>query len=130
MDRDGHLYLVGRKVDIIIRDVTNVYPLEMELAIAEHPNVSEAHIFSIPDNHTESVICAFVMHKFNTKCDVNDLKLFLEGKLSAYKMPKHIRFVDDFPRITMRKVSKLKLVEIMLKEINTVSQIASFDNDN
>jgi acyl-coenzyme A synthetase/AMP-(fatty) acid ligase len=77
-------------MDIIIHDVANVYPLKIELAIAEHPNVTEVHVFSIPD----------------------------------------IRFVDNFPRTTMDKVSKLKLTEMMLNGINTIRQVVSFDNEN
>ncbi|CAF2652837.1 unnamed protein product [Rotaria sp. Silwood2] len=121
MDQDGYFYFVGRKKEIIIRDTGNVYPIEIEMVIGEHPSVSEVHVFSIPDSFTDAVVCAFVALQPTMTCEVEELKLFLSDKLAAYKIPEHIRFVGNFPRTSTGKVSKLKLAEIMVKEINTIS---------
>ena len=115
MDEDGYFFFVGRKKDIIIRAGVNIYPVEIERVIMEHPNVEEAHVFSIPDPLIDEVVCAFVSLKHQMTCAVDELKLFLRENLTAYKVPEHIQFVDNFVRTAMGKVSKDKLAEEMIE---------------
>lgn len=114
MDEDGYLFFVGRKKEIIKRNGI-IYPIEVEKIILEHPNVDEAHVFAIPGHHLDEVVCAFVKLKSGMKCEVDELKLFLRENLVAYKVPEHIRFVDDFIRNAMGKVPKHRLAEEMIK---------------
>jgi fatty-acyl-CoA synthase len=116
MDQDGYLFFVGRKKYIIITQTgRNVSPTEIEHAIEDHDSVNEAHVFSIPDPRVEEVICAFVKLNSGMQCEVNELKEFLGTKLTDYKVPEHIHFVDEFSRTSLGKVAKFKLAEEMKK---------------
>jgi fatty-acyl-CoA synthase len=121
MDEDGYLYFAGRKNEIIIRAGINIFPREIEEAIEEYPSVTEAHVFSIPDAHIDEVVCAFVILKSGRPCDVDELKIFLSDKLTAYKVPEHIRFVDDLTRISVGKVPKSTLTQKMIELLNEAS---------
>ncbi|CAF1162665.1 unnamed protein product [Rotaria sp. Silwood1] len=114
MDDDGYLFFVGRKKEMIIRGSTNIYPMEIERVILEHPSVADVQVFSIPDPLIDEAVCAFVKLKPEMKCEVDELKMFLSDKLTPYKIPEHIRFVDDFTRNVMGKVAKYKLAEEMI----------------
>ncbi|CAF0821480.1 unnamed protein product [Rotaria sordida] len=119
MDDDGYLFFIGRKKEMIIRGATNIYPIEIERVILEHPSVADVQVFSIPDPLVDEVVCAFVKLKPETKCEVDELKMFLSDKLTSYKIPEHIRFVDDFTRNVMGKVAKYKLTEDMINILNS-----------
>ena len=121
MDEDGYLYFVGRKKEIIIRAGVNIFPIEIEQAIEEYPSVAEAHVFSIPDAHIDEVVCAFVILKSGMLCDVDELKTFLGDKLTAYKVPEHIRFVEDLDRISIGKVPKPTLAQKMIELLKETS---------
>lgn len=114
MDEDGYLFFVGRKKDIIKRNGL-IYPIEIEQFILKHSSVDEAQVFSIPGPLLDEVICAFVRLKPGMKCEVDELKVLLSENLAAYKIPEHIRFVDDFIRNTIGKVPKYQLAEEMVK---------------
>ncbi|CAF4019400.1 unnamed protein product, partial [Rotaria sp. Silwood1] len=97
MDEDGYLYFVGRQKEIIIRGGVNIYPIEVENTIIEHPSVAQAQVFSIPDQRYGEEVCAWIILKPNVpKCQTQDIQNFLKDKLAFFKIPKHIRFVDKF----------------------------------
>jgi fatty-acyl-CoA synthase len=119
MDQDGYFYFVERKKHLITTQAgENVSPSEVEHAIEEHESVSEAQVFTISDPRVEGIICAFVKLKSGMQCEVDDLKSFLDNKLTAHKIPEHIRFVDEFTRTSLGKVAKYKLAEEMIKTLN------------
>ncbi|CAF1181647.1 unnamed protein product [Rotaria sordida] len=97
MDEDGYLYFIGRQKEIIIRGGVNIYPIEIENAIIEHPSVAQAQVFSVPDKRYGEEVCAWIILKPNVpKCRAEDIQNFLKDKLAFFKIPKHIRFVDKF----------------------------------
>ncbi|CAF3737705.1 unnamed protein product [Rotaria sordida] len=115
MDEDGYLYFVGRQKEMIIRGGVNIYPVEIEKVIVEHPSVAEAQVFSIPDERHDEEVCAWIKLKPNApSCQVEDIKKFLSDKLAFFKIPKHIRIVDQFITTTTGKVQKFKLSQIMI----------------
>ena len=86
-------------------------PKEVQEAIEEEKNVDEAHVFTISHPRVYGVICAFVKLKPGAQCGVDQLKHFLGDTSSAYRIPEHIHFVDEFPRTSLGKVVKHKLAE-------------------
>jgi fatty-acyl-CoA synthase len=118
MDEDGYLYFTGRKKEIIIRASTNIWPIEIEQAIGEHESVAEVYVFSIPDPIYDESICAFVKLKLGMQCEVEELKTFLSNKLTAYKVPTYIQFVDEFIRTSIGKVSKAELAQEMINRLS------------
>jgi fatty-acyl-CoA synthase len=119
MDEDGYLYYIGRQKELIIRGGVNIYPIEIENAIIEHPSVGEAQVFSIPDTRHGEEICAWIKLKSNVpKCQPEDIVKFLSDKIAFFKIPKYIRIVDKFIMTPTGKVQKFKMSEVMITELN------------
>ncbi|CAF1334814.1 unnamed protein product [Adineta ricciae] len=118
MDEDGYLYFIGRQKEIIIRGGVNIYPVEIENTIIEHPSVMQAQVFSIPDRRYGEEVCAWIILKTNVlQCRAEDIQDFLKNKLAFFKIPKHIRIVDRFITTPTGKVQKFKMSEIMTNEL-------------
>ena len=118
MDEDGYLYYVGRQKEMIIRGGVNIYPIEIENVINEHPQVAEAQVFSIPDDRHGEEVCAWIKLKpTGTSCQPDDIKRFLKDKVAFFKIPKHIRIVDQFFVTPTGKVQKFKMSEVMIQEL-------------
>ncbi|CAL8078703.1 unnamed protein product [Orchesella dallaii] len=114
----GHGRIVGRLKDMIIRGGENIYPREIEDFLHTHPGIQEAQIFSVPDFRMGEELCAWLKLKENTQLTVDELKSFCKGKIAHYKIPRHIRFVDEFPKTTSGKIQKFKMREQTMKELN------------
>jgi fatty-acyl-CoA synthase len=118
MDEDGYLYYIGRQKEMIIRGGVNIYPIEIENAILEHPSVIEAQVFSIPDTRYGEEVCAWIKLKADApKCQPADMTKFLTDKIAFFKIPKHIRIVDKFIMTPTGKVQKFKMSEAMVNEL-------------
>jgi fatty-acyl-CoA synthase len=118
MDEDGYLYYIGRQKEMIIRGGVNIYPIEIENAILEHPNVSEAQVFSIPDTRHGEEVCAWIRLKADVpKCQPEDIVKFLSDKIAFFKIPKHIRIVEKFIMTPTGKVQKFRMSEEMITEL-------------
>ena len=105
-DEGGFIYIVGRKVEMIISSGENIYPVEVERAIQSLPQVKEAAAVGMPDHKRGEVVGAFVILHKNVQITENDILVALQGKIAHYKIPKKIFFVDDFPRNQAGKVLK------------------------
>ncbi len=106
-DEDGCYYVAGRIKEMYISGGENVYPAEVENVLARHPSIQEAAIIGVPDDRWGEVGCAFVMLKAGAPpVGASDLIQFCRSKLAAFKAPKQVVFVDDFPRTAAGKVQK------------------------
>ncbi|MFL2520883.1 MAG: o-succinylbenzoate--CoA ligase [Halobacteriales archaeon] len=95
--RDGFLWIMGRIDDLIITGGEKVYPVEIENILSAHPAVSDVAVFSEPDDRWGSKIVAIVV-KNSPILSEEELLSFCHKKLSKYKIPKTIHFVDSIPR--------------------------------
>ena len=101
---DGYVTLLGRLKELINRGGEKIAPIEVDNALLSHPKVAEAVVFGIPDpKYGEEVACAVVLKEPVSEAE---LKRFLMERLSAFKVPKVIRFVDALPRSGSGKVSR------------------------
>jgi fatty-acyl-CoA synthase len=105
-DEDGFVYIVGRKVEMIISSGENIYPVEVERAIQALPQVKEAAAVGMADAKRGEVVAAFVILQKNAEILENDLLAALQGKIAHYKIPKKIIFMEEFPRNQSGKVLK------------------------
>jgi fatty-acyl-CoA synthase len=124
MDEEGYIYYRSRQKEMVIVGGLNVYPVEIENLLLEHPNIVEAQVFGVPDQRYGEVVCAWVKAKANTKIDdVEELRQFIETKTAFYKVPKHFKVVESFlPFMTPTgKVQKFKLSEAMTKDLSKPS---------
>ena len=111
MDEDGYVFLVDRIKDLILCSGYNVYPRVIEEAILLHDAVIETTVIGVPDEYRGETPKAFVRLKEGYSLTEDQLKAFLEDKLSSIEMPAYIEFRDDLPRTPIGKLSKKKLAD-------------------
>ncbi|WP_323781801.1 AMP-binding protein [Thalassovita sp.] len=114
-DEDGFCSIVGRVKDMIIRGGENVYPREVEEFLIRHPKVSDVQVFGIPDEKFGEEVCAWAVAKPGTELTGDDLRDFCQGQIAHFKIPKHIRIVDDLPMTITGKPQKFIMRERMLE---------------
>lgn len=108
-DQDGFLYVVGRKVEMIISSGENIYPAEVERALEAFPEVKEAAAVGMPDSRRGEVVAAFVLLNEGQALSEGKMIHDLQGRIASYKIPKKIFLVDQFPRNAAGKVLKREL---------------------
>jgi fatty-acyl-CoA synthase len=109
IDEDGYVTIVDRVKDMYISGGENVYPAEVEAALFQHPAVAECAVIGVPDETWGEVGRAYVTLRPGAEASEADLIGFLDGRLARYKIPKSVRFVEEFPRTGSGKVQKAKL---------------------
>jgi fatty-acyl-CoA synthase len=109
-DEDGYLYVVDRTKDMIISGGENIYPAEVERALAEHPNVREVSVFGVSHPRwVETPVAAVVVDGEAPSQD--ELVTFVQGRLASYKKPSAFVFVEELPRNASGKILKRTLRE-------------------
>jgi long-chain acyl-CoA synthetase len=108
-DDDGYLFLVDRAKDLIIVSGFNVYPAEVEEAIAEHPAVAEVGVVGVPHPHTGEAVKAWVVVRDGMTVDEDTLISWCGERLARYKSPSKILFVDELPRNVSGKLLRRSL---------------------
>jgi acyl-CoA synthetase (AMP-forming)/AMP-acid ligase II len=111
LDDDGYLYLIGRRGDKIIRGGENVYPVEVENVLAEHPGVAEVAVVGVPDQVLGELVMAFVVAEDPAQPpDPEELKAFARRSLAGYKVPYLWAFVTELPRNATGKLLRRQLL--------------------
>jgi acyl-CoA synthetase (AMP-forming)/AMP-acid ligase II len=110
LDEDGYLYIVGRKKDVIIRGGNNVHATDVEAVMYEHPAVLEVAVAGIPHDVLGEDVAAWVVVGPDQKVTAEELRAFCLERLSDYKVPRTVYFVDGLPRNATGKVVKSQLV--------------------
>ena len=105
-DADGDVRIVGRKKDLVIRGGYNVYPLEVEEVLYQHPDIVEAAVIGIPDEHYGEEVAAVVVLRGGATPDTPALRDWAKQRLSAYKVPHLIVYVQALPKGATGKVLK------------------------
>jgi long-chain acyl-CoA synthetase len=111
LDKDGFLFIVDRKKEMIIKGGENIFPCELEEVLYEHPAVAEAAVVGKPDPiYGESVIGVVVL-KQGRFARSEDIIAFMGRKISTFKLPSIIHFVDSLPRSGVGKIMKGQIKE-------------------
>lgn len=111
MDEDGYIYVADRIKDMIICAGENIYPAEVEAALAEHPDVADVAVIGIPDDLWGEAVKAFVVLKPGHIPRQRALIQFVRARIADFKVPKSISFVDSLPRNPSGKIVKRILRE-------------------
>lgn len=106
VDSDGYLYIVDRLKDLIIHGGYNVYPREIEEVLYEHPGVLEAAVVGKADDHYGQVVTAVITPMPGVTLTEDEIDKFTRERLSAYKIPRIIKFVDALPKGPSGKILK------------------------
>jgi acyl-CoA synthetase (AMP-forming)/AMP-acid ligase II len=106
IDEEGYLYLVDRKQFMIITGGYNVYPIEVENALAAHPAVLEVCVFGVPDPHWGETVHASVVLRDNATVSKDELHGWARARLAKFKVPKSIEFREGLTRGATGKILK------------------------
>lgn len=109
IDEEGYITLVDRKKDMIISGGENVYSIEVEEILYEHPQILEAAIIGLPDEVWGEAVCAVVIPKPGETIDEEELRSFCRQKLAGYKVPRRIFIEEQLPRNASGKILKYQL---------------------
>ena len=109
LDEDGFVTITGRKKELIISAGENIYPREIEEALAQHPKVKEVAVIGVKDEVRGEVPKAFVIARDGNDIQEKELRAFCREHLATYKVPKYIEVVADLPRTPTGKILKRML---------------------
>lgn len=115
LDADGYVWHHGRNDDVMNAMGYRVSPVEVEMALADHPAIAEVAVTEIRVRADVSVVAAFIVLREGMTADPAELGAFAESRLAAYKCPREWRFVSSLPRTANGKVQRKKLAETGLK---------------
>lgn len=114
---DGNVRITGRVSDMMLVGGFNVYPVEIEALLAEHPDVIQAHVVGIEDERMGELPVAFVQIRAEAKPDPKLLTQFCTDRIAKYKVPKRFHFVESFPMTPLGKVQKFELKKLARQAI-------------
>jgi fatty-acyl-CoA synthase len=117
VDEEGYFKITGRLKDMVIRGGENIYPREVEEFLFTHPSIREVQCFGVPDERFGEQLAAWVRLKEGFSLNEDELLDFCRGKISHFKIPRYVRFVDEFPMTVTGKTQKYKMREAMCKEL-------------
>lgn len=123
MRGDRCLHLTGRSRDVIIRGGENIYPREVEEFLYTHPKVGEVQVVGIPNARLGEIVAAWVRLRPGQEATEDEIRQWCQGQIAYYKIPEHIRFVDDFPATLSGKIQKYKIREFEI-EARGLEQVA------
>jgi long-chain acyl-CoA synthetase len=109
VDEAGYLFLTDRVKDMIVSGGENVYPIEVEEALSQHPAVADVAVIGVPDARWGETVKALVVPRDGARPEPDELVAFARDRLAGYKLPRAIEFVDGFPRTPTGKVLKREL---------------------
>ncbi|WP_449433870.1 AMP-binding protein [Pseudomonas putida] len=117
MDEQGYVRIVGRNKDMIIRGGENIYPRELEELLHTHPAVAEAQVIGIPcSRYGEEIVAWIKLHPGHSATAV-ELQEWCKARIAHFKVPRHLRFVEEFPMTVTGKVQKFRMREISVGEL-------------
>ncbi len=109
MDARGYLRITGRKKEMIIRGGENLFPVEIENAVLEHPSIHECAVVGVPDPQFGEKVACFLTSRTDQRPSADDLKTFIRSQLSPQKSPSYWIWVDEWPMTGSGKIQKFQL---------------------
>jgi fatty-acyl-CoA synthase len=125
MDAEGYVRITGRLKEMIIRGGENIYPAEIEAYIFTHPKVAQVAVFGVPDERMGEEIMAWVQLHVGETMTEDELRAFCRDGMAHFKVPRYVRFVDEFPMTVTGKLQKFRMQEMAAKDMETPAEAAS-----
>lgn len=117
MDEQGYVQIVGRIKDMIIRGGENIYPREIEEKLYTHKDVQDAAVFGVQSAKYGEEVCAWIKVRAGADITETEIRHFLTEKFAYFKVPRYIKFVDQYPMTVTGKIQKFKMRELMYQEL-------------
>ena len=106
VDREGYIYIVDRKKDMLVSGGFNVYPSEVEKVLAQHPAIYEVCVIGVPDAHWGEAVKAVAVLRQGASATADEVIGFCRGQLADFKRPRSVDFVDQLPKNNNGKLSR------------------------
>ena len=123
-DAEGYIYVVGRKKEMYISGGENVYPREVEKVLQEHPAIAEAAVIGVPHEKWGETGAAFLIKKQGSDITEDEILTYCREYLAKFKLPKHIVFLDVFPKNATGKIDKKELKS----KFNQTTKTSNYEN--
>jgi fatty-acyl-CoA synthase len=117
LDKLGYGNIVGRIKDMVIRGGENLYPREIEEFLYAHPAIADAQVVGLPDERYGEELCAWIRLNPGASLDEAEVRAFCQGQIAHHKIPRYVRFVDEFPMTVTGKVQKFLIRQAMIEEL-------------
>jgi fatty-acyl-CoA synthase len=124
IDAEGYCAIVGRIKDMVIRGGENVYPREVEEFLYKHPKIFDVQVFGVSDPKYGEEICAWIKLHDGETMTAEDVRAFCRDQIAHFKVPRHIRFVSEFPMTVTGKIQKYLMREAMTRDLAGETQAA------
>jgi fatty-acyl-CoA synthase len=125
LDDEGYCKIVGRIKDMVIRGGENVYPREIEEFLYRHPKIQDVQVFGVPDERYGEELCAWIKPHAGATLTEQEVRDFCRDQIAHYKVPRHIRFVDEFPMTVTGKIQKFIMRERMTAELGAKEAVTA-----
>ncbi|MDH3228731.1 MAG: AMP-binding protein [Alphaproteobacteria bacterium] len=117
LNDDGYVRIVGRIKDMVIRGGENIYPREIEEFLYTNPKIDEVEVFGVPDRKYGEELAAWIRLHEGQAATSEEIRNFCDGRLAHFKIPRYIKFVDEFPMTVTGKVQKFVMRQRMAEEL-------------
>ena len=117
LDAEGYGNVVGRLKDMVIRGGENIYPREVEEFLYHHPGISDVQVFGVPDERFGEELCAWIRPKHGATISEMTVRNYCHEQIAHFKIPRYIRFVDEFPMTVTGKIQKFIMRQRMMEEL-------------
>jgi fatty-acyl-CoA synthase len=117
MDERGYVRITGRLKDMICRGGEKIFPREVEEFLFAHPKIAEAYVIGVPDKYYGEQVVAWVKLKEGESMTSEEIIGFCKGEIMDYKIPSHVKFVQEFPTTVTGKIQKYRMREISANEM-------------
>jgi fatty-acyl-CoA synthase len=117
IDAAGYGNIVGRIKDMVIRGGENIYPREIEEFLYAHPKIADVQVVGVPDPKMGEELCAWVRLAPGETADEDEIRAHCRGQIAHFKIPRYVRFVDEFPMTVTGKVQKFLIRQAMIEEL-------------
>jgi len=117
---EGFFRITGRIKDMIIRGGENIYPREIENFLYQMPQIEMVEIAGIPDEKYGEIVGAFIKLRAGKILTQEEVQEYCRGKISRHKIPKHVIFIEEFPKTASGKIQKYKLRNMGLEYVNSL----------
>jgi len=122
IDKDGYIYIIDRKKDMLIVRGMNVYPREVEEILSTHPKVAECAVIGVPDKQRGEVPKAIITLKENVTATEKEFRKFCHEKIAMYKNPKYFEFRDLLPKTPTGKIMKKVLKQEEFERLQKMTE--------
>ncbi len=109
IDAAGYVRITGRIKDIIIRGGENIAPKEIEDLLRQQPQIADAYVYAVKSEFFGEEVAAAIRLKAGAETSADAIREYCQGRIARFKIPKHVRFVTEFPMTASGKIQKFKL---------------------